>query len=524
MVTRQTPIEQAFELTFRAIFGECDVSLDELKDYLLRYHPQVTKSGSNLSGKDVLLSSDKYRVDGKFISHDEIDWKKQFSPLDINEIKDIDSIIGAITDRICYTGNKVFGNSHYVAETDNCFDSSYVYNAHNIHDSKYIAHSAFIRENSQYVFGSTYLLRSAFLIKAMWADKLTRCFETYASGFSSDLFFCYNCNDCAQAMFSFNLRSKRYAIGNLEVPKGKYFGLKKKLLKESAELIKRDKSFYSPFDITGHFDKNAFADLKHKRSPQENVPAVLKKVDSGFSSTCKVIFDRQLGPLAECEGLFGKVGEVKATKTVLGNDIHYTDEFIFKHIPRERMVNSDEAEELGKLAISVEGNEDLADVFEKIKKIAFFRMDFYEGNCENFAESPLVYYSSDVYRVMDATSAKNCAYGTMVLRSEYCYGCFRILNSKFCINSYFSTNLARSFEMDASNACSGAYFLHNCENVHDSMFCFNSKNLRNAIGNAPLSPSGFNKVKLSLLEQLCSEFERKKSLKWSIYRIGSARG
>jgi len=56
--------------------------------------------------------------------------------------------------------------------------------------------------------------------------------------------------------------------------------------------------------------------------------------------------------------------------------------------------------------------------------------------------------------------------------------------------------------------------------VHDSLFCFNVKNLRNAIGNAPLQPQKYAQIKKAVLEQLAEELEKKKNLKWDIYNIG----
>jgi hypothetical protein len=93
-------------------------------------------------------------------------------------------------------------------------------------------------------------------------------------------------------------------------------------------------------------------------------------------------------------------------------------------------------------------------------------------------------------------------------------------NSDFCINAYYSENLSRAFEVDGCSNCSDIYFSHNCENVKDSMFCFNSKNLRNAIGNAQHVPDDYKKMKTSLLEQIVSEIEDKKDLKWDIFNIG----
>jgi len=95
--------------------------------------------------------------------------------------------------------------------------------------------------------------------------------------------------------------------------------------------------------------------------------------------------------------------------------------------------------------------------------------------------------------------------------------------SSFCINCYNSNRLTRCFEVDASQNCAGTYFAHNCENVQDSMFCFNAKNLHNAIGNAALPAEKFASIKGALLAQMHAELEKKKELKLDIYNIGSAR-
>lgn len=113
-------INDAFQTTFKLIFGECNIKLDELNDYLSRWHYPPIKKKSTISGKDVLLSSSLYKDGAKFISQDEIDFDKKYASIDVNKIKDIDSIIEAIRDRIGYAGNKVFGNSSHIDESDNC--------------------------------------------------------------------------------------------------------------------------------------------------------------------------------------------------------------------------------------------------------------------------------------------------------------------------------------------------------------------------------------------------------------------
>jgi hypothetical protein len=103
------------------------------------------------------------------------------------------------------------------------------------------------------------------------------------------------------------------------------------------------------------------------------------------------------------------------------------------------------------------------------------------------------------------------------------FGCDVTFYSSFCIKGYYSSRLTRVLEADCCRDCTDLYFAHNCENVHDSMFCFNTKNLRNAIGNGVLPVEKYKAVKKSLLEQIVSELEKKKDLKWDIYNIGCAR-
>ncbi|MFH0817698.1 MAG: hypothetical protein V1909_03625, partial [Candidatus Micrarchaeota archaeon] len=231
-------LEKAFQQTFRIIFGECNVTLDELRPYLLRnhYQPAVMRK-SAISGKDVVVSHSRYPEDARYISQDEIDYMKKAPPISINEIKDLDSLLEAIDDRIAYAGNKIFGNCAVVDKVDNCTDSFFVYDSHTIVASKYVALSSFVRQGSEYIFGSFPLLDCKYLIKVTGAHKLARAFECCVTTNSSDMFFCVYCHGCSNVMFSFNQRGKKHVIGNLELPRDKYFELRKKLVDESREYI-----------------------------------------------------------------------------------------------------------------------------------------------------------------------------------------------------------------------------------------------------------------------------------------------
>ncbi|MEW6528958.1 MAG: hypothetical protein AB1391_03650 [Candidatus Micrarchaeota archaeon] len=151
-------VEKAFQTTFKIIFGsECKVKIEDLKDYLWKYHYPLEKKKSKISGKDVYLGENRYC--GNVISYDEIDFKKSYA-LDINEIKDIDSIVEAVKDRIQYCGNTLSGKTDFVSESDCVTDSFYIYNSHHFFASKYAAYSSYVRDASEYIFGCSYFFNS----------------------------------------------------------------------------------------------------------------------------------------------------------------------------------------------------------------------------------------------------------------------------------------------------------------------------------------------------------------------------
>ena len=76
--------------------------------------------------------------------------------------------------------------------------------------------------------------------------------------------------------------------------------------------------------------------------------------------------------------------------------------------------------------------------------------------------------------------------------------------------------------MESCSNSSDLYFSHNCEALQDAMFCFNSKNLKHAIGNSPLPPDRYKSLKSALISQIADELEKTKSLRWDIYNIGCA--
>jgi len=288
-------VDKAWKSTCKVLFGGEIGELDSFSDYLPEQHYiPYSKRKSCVSGKPVIMGADRYPADAKFISEDEIDYGAK-EALDMNSIKDLDALIESLSDRFRYSGNKIFGVSSFVQEADNCIDSSYVYRSHNVVSSKYVAYSNFVRADSEFIFGSGPLMHGSHLIRVMGSESLSRSFECAATTFSSDMYLSFNCRGCTDCMFCFNLRSKKYCIGNLELPREKYLEIKKKLLAEMREYLIKHKRFRSVFDFASPPSKEAVAKV-HAPEVERKV-GDLAPIEGAFKSASRLVFGKELSPL-----------------------------------------------------------------------------------------------------------------------------------------------------------------------------------------------------------------------------------
>lgn len=512
-------VEKAFNLTFKLIFGECNLKLNDLEDYMLKWHYPPHFRKSVISGKDVIVSSDFYRRDAKFISQDEIDFGKRYK-LNINEIKDIDSILEAINNRVLYTGNKIFGNTENAVDVDTCTNGNCVYKSHNITDARYVAYSSYVRYGSEYVFGSGWFLRSKYLIRCMGADNLVRSFEAYISPNSSDMFFCYNCIGSSHVMFSFNQRARRYCIGNSELPKDKYFALRKKLIEESREYLEQHKTFPSIF-APPPMSVARKKELLAKAPRKEKEPEDITPVDDAFRTASRVVFGTEIRSLDENFDFLSERATIpEKITTFFGNENCYIPIFYYKQVPKDRAIMKEEEQISADAKIEISETDGLQQILSKTGEIALYRIDMREGEVINAIMTPIVYHGINAYYVGDLTFGKNCAFCTYGLNDEGVFGCFRAIHSKYSIRCESSYNVTACFEMDACSNCANSMFCHNCENLDHCMFCFNTKSLRYAIGNVEVGRENYMRMREIVLKEIIKQITENKKLKFDIYNIG----
>jgi len=514
-------LNKVWKSTCRILFGEEIGELKEYEEWLKEYMPVIGKRKSHISGKEVTFCFDKYCKNAKFVSLDEVK-EKSIEPLTINEIKDIDSIVEAISEKWEYTGNKIFGRSTFIESSDTVFDSHYALESSYLENSLYSFCSEGIRENSKYIFGSIGCERSEFLVRVYGIDNAKRCLEVMSSGDVSDVFYCMNCINCSDLLFSFNQRNKRNMIGNLQLPKDKYLSLKTKLIEEIKDELKKNKNFPSLFELAPK-DKLSL-DIKFQI---EEEAGDIKPIEKAFSSTFKVLFRKEReGGIDQYENWLARHFKLpKEVVSPLGNKF-YVDQptdFLKVHeaIPETRMIRDEEATLLVDLHLEEKEIQDLDSIKKNLSKIAYFCKHFRVGKSGNLIKTPIAYDSANIYNTDVALYseyvAASCTIGSY---GKYIFGSDRPKDSQFCVHCYYSSKLTRCFEVDSSTNCSDTYFAHNCEGLNEAMFCWNVKGKRYAVGNAQLPPDQYRKIKDMLVEQMADEILSKKELKYDIFNIG----
>ncbi len=520
-------LNRAWNSTCKILFGQEIGDLEDFAVWLSEYDEKIRTEKSFLSGKPVSFSQNDYADNAKFVAFDEVELNK-FQPLSINEIKDIDSIIEAVVERLCYTGNIILGNCSAVENSSNVTDSHVILNSTVVSDSKYIGYTRHVR-NSQYCFGLLGAEKDNYVIKSMGSE-LSRCFECHMVELLSDCYYCAKTQNCRECFFCFGTHGGAYMMGNTKLPKDKYLATKAKLLGEIADTLKSQKGIFSLLTVIEKASGHG-VDKRLKYEKEEETPFDISPIEEAFGKTSALLLGRELHGIEQYRDFLQK----HVPKNVIAHSplsglpsvgSGYRAHILKKFPIERRMPTEKEMIWIGrneKLANIIDIKMDENDLAEKFHPIAYTNLDKAAGNNSNFKNCPVIIDCQDCLEGSAFIHSKKCAYCFWASSAEAVFGSCAAFNSLFCMKNFFCKNMARSFECDGCNSCTNAYFLHNCENVHDSMFCFNAKNLRRAVGNTALSSEQYDKIRSAIISQIAEELEQKKDLRWDIFNVGESR-
>ncbi len=518
-------LEKRWRGACRLLLGSEPCGLEECREWLRSLTEPISHHKSSISGKEVISAPTDYCQGAKWLSLDEVDFNKKFAPLSINEIKDIDSLLFAISERAYYSGNVAFGQSSHIEMSSNLNDSHYIYGVGRNGNSKYLAYCTIGRLDED-CFGCSGIGESQFCIKCSRTHRSRRCFETWMVLNCSDCYYSSGLENCSECMFSFALQNRRHCIGNLELEIGKYKAIKERLKAEISEKLAREKRLPTLVGIVsaGKAAKPKTAGIATAESEENG----RSRVESAFLLTTKLLLGKPLegGIDSYSKWLDRHSHPVLQRKSAAsGKPLFIPSAVNYPCLPKDRLLSKAEALEHGKNAAIALKDADaltLENAPQLLSPVAFFNTEFLEGKNRNNIECAVCFESSDNLRNSMTFYTKKSGHNFWPRDSDHIFGADSPFTSQFSINIYSCTNQVRCFEIDCCGFCSDSYFLHNCENLKESMFCFNIKNRKNCIGNAELPADSYRKVKDALVGQMHDELSRKKDLRYDIYNVACA--
>ena len=129
-----------------------------------------------------------------------------------------------------------------------------------------------------------------------------------------------------------------------------------------------------------------------------------------------------------------------------------------------------------------------------------YAMSEREIDSTNVFESDGVYHSENVYRSLDIRKSKNILFSDGVDSSEFIVAGQTSKSSKYCIRIEDSKNVSNSFNVNWSNKITSSYFIRDCYDLVDCMFCTHLAGKRFCIANIQLEEAEYNEMKLKIIQ------------------------
>lgn len=517
-------VNRKWKSTCKVLLGGEVGELEAFAPWLSEFkrESKIRKSGE--TGKEAVFGVLPYYDGSKWLSFEDVHFEKKYGPISINDVKDFDSLVEAVSERIAYTGSIVLGNCGSVQSSSYVIDSFFVYRSEQVFESKYVAYTTHCIY-CDCVFGCQ-AASCTFGIRAN--DYLcNRNFEVHKVDYSSDIYYSQGLSGCSECIFCFNLKNKRHAIGNLPLAPDKYSALKKKLLEEMRQELAEKKRLPGLLEMFAA-QKADYAGVRRAASSAAAPAGEMEDkapIEQAFSETAKIILGRprsiidSFAPWLSRQGALFEEGKSCAS----GKRLAIPDYALFFKFPRDRLLSQAEADAAGeKLKLSEKEAEELqlGNAGKLLNGIAYFCPDWQVGTNKNNIDCPTAIDSANCYRNVINIKAKGCAYNFWPRNSETIFGSYACgISSSFCLKCYFSKNLSRCFEVDAGRNCTDCYYCHNVENCHECILCFNVKNLKCAVGNHELPKEEYMKIKGRMLSEINSQLDARKAVRQRVFSL-----
>lgn len=123
---------------------------------------------------------------------------------------------------------------------------------------------------------------------------------------------------------------------------------------------------------------------------------------------------------------------------------------------------------------------------------------------QNVLKSDTIYRSENVYQSTNCSECKNIVYCDSCHNSEFILASQRSTSISFCIRTDDSVDCSNSYNVICSNKISNSFFIQDCSNLHECMFCSHIANKKYCISNMQFTYSEYFSIKKAIVEWILS--------------------
>lgn len=117
----------------------------------------------------------------------------------------------------------------------------------------------------------------------------------------------------------------------------------------------------------------------------------------------------------------------------------------------------------------------------------------------NVVKSDTIYRCENVYRCTDCSDSKCIVYCDSCGNCEYVLASQRSGNCNFCIRTDDSNNCSNSYNVICSNKISNSFFIQDCFDLYECMFCAHITNKRFCIANMQFEKNEYYEIKKTII-------------------------
>jgi len=242
-------LEEAFATTTKLLFGKPLPGLGKYAKWLSKRIPPAKAVPSALGGGTVYVPEYGFFKVVPMKNMVSYSQQAEVSQKNIGELdgsETIASIAAKLPAFAYFVPGFMEGTNINVKDSSGCIDCLNLQNCYDPFTSKNSAYAHSIMDADS-LFGAFRIKGGGFSIHCYNCVRVQRCFEMDGAKNCSDCCFCHNVESMESCMFCFNTKGKRFAIGNVELPKEQYLKIKQKLFSEMAGMLEKGGGL--PFDI-----------------------------------------------------------------------------------------------------------------------------------------------------------------------------------------------------------------------------------------------------------------------------------